>query len=400
MKKLAIIAALALIAGASCTKQEFLTGEANTTSSLITFEVPLVNKTATKAPIDGVTYPTSESFKVWGAYSGNALDFSSIETTSNWLNYIGTSGSTGATTSYRSDAPAAWVPTPAAYWPKAGYLTFQAVSPASFGGVVNWAAHTITSGSYTVNASNQDDILFSEITANKQEADYYASANNPDDDDNSGSHGYNGVDIKFRHALAQIQFLVKKHSQCNTWDATNNTGEKIEVLSITVKNANTTSAGLTVTNGTSFTGTYTVTNGALSVPGDFPFSENGSAYITVPENSASAAQVHFNASASVVGALVLPQTLSDNVTVDVVFRSTIGDGTAAGTNNVVSSTRTISGIKLNTLKKSDDSVVATWEAGKKYIYTLYFKENEIIFDPAVVDFEETLVNAATNIINN
>ena len=403
MKRLAFLAVLALVAGASCTKHEALTDKANATGSPISFEVPLVSKTATKAPIDGVTYPTTESFNVWGIYSGSALAFSSIETAFNWLNYIGTSGSTGATATHRAadvGIPEAWVPAPAAYWPKAGYLTFQAVSPATFGGVVNWAAHTITSGSYTVDATHQDDIMYSEITANKQEADYYGGANKPDDDNNSGNHTYTGVDIKFHHALAQIQFKFKKHASCNTWTPATNTGEKIEVLSITVNNAKATSAGLTVTNSTAFDGTYTVTNGALSGDADYTFSENGGGYVTVPENSQDAAQIHFNAQAGVIGALVLPQTLADDVTVDVVFRSTIGDG-ASGTNNVVSGTRTVSGIKLNTLAKAGPEAVTTWEPAKKYIYTLYFKENEIIFDPAVVDFDTAIqVDANTNVVNN
>ncbi len=401
MKKIYILAAIALVAGVSCTKQ---VPEANNSpDSLIAFS-PITNKNATKAIIQGNLYPTSDNFYVWAVYSGDTdLTFDNVATTSNWTNFMGVSGNTGVLVSYNSNGY--WAPTTPYYWPKAGNLSFKAVSPASMStATYNWATKTLSyASSVTVTGDEtQDDIMFSDVTYNKSEEDYnhsyttptYPYIEKPYDDDNNQSgalaggksnHAYNGVDILFHHTLAQIQFKVKKHSECNV-----GTVETIKVKSIVVSGAKNTGSALSIVENPAQT--YTINWGSLSGNATYSFRSNNAAGVTVPENSAAAASIPLNAtdaSTAEYGAIVMPQTLGDDVLATVTFTSTIGGITAEDSKIV----------KLNTLKKSDNSVVAAWQPNKKYIYTLYFKENEIIFDPAVVDYDTPIdVDHTDNVV--
>lgn len=400
MKKIYILAAIALVAGVSCTKQ--VPADNNSPDSLIAFS-PITNKNATKAIIQGNLYPTSDKFYVWAVYSGDTvLTFDNVATTTNWTDFMGASGGTGILVSYNSNGY--WAPGTPYYWPKAGNLSFKAVSPASMAAAkYDWATRTLSlNTAVTVTGDEtQDDIMFSDVTYNKSEEDYnhsyatptYPYIEKPYDDDNNQSgalgggmsnHAYNGVDILFHHTLAQIQFKVKKHSECNV-----GTVETIKVKSIVVNGAYNTGSGLSIVENPAQT--YTINWGTTSGNATYNFESNVTEGIVVPEASADAVSIPLNktdASTAEYGAIVMPQNLADAVLATVTYTSTIGGITAQDTKVV----------KLNTLKKSDDSTVSAWEPNKKYIYTLYFKENEIIFDPAVVDYETVIVDNTDNVV--
>ena len=360
MKKVLLLAAVAGVALASCTKNEVKVS--NDQGSEISFTSPVLSK-LTKAVIDGHVYPTSEKFNVWAIYSGTEdLSFTDIETSSNWTAFM-----TKVEVGHAGTAPEDyWASTGTKYyWPKAGgKLTFQAVSPSSFDADINWAAHKITAGSYTV---GDDDILFSNITANKQEADYTSGF--PYDDKATPENAtYKGVDINFRHALSLILFEVKKGTKTNP-DAT----EEIVVEKIKVANPFKTGSALTVT-GTDFS-TFTVDWGTASDKETYTF---GSDVIATQSDYTQIGN----------STLVLPQSIANDVKVTVTYHSVI-DGKES---DPASST-----VQVNTLKDSHGNKINAWEWGKKYIYRILFNENELIFDPAVEDWEETVTMADINI---
>lgn len=133
---------------------------------------PVAEK-ATKAIIEGTSYPTAESFKVSAYYEGTDAYFENL------------------TASY-SSANALWETSPGQYWPLEGSLTFHAYSPASAPDVaIDEDGFTATD--YTIQTSAQ---MTTDLC--------YASATVAD----CGAHP-SAVGLTFSHALSQLVFQVK-----------------------------------------------------------------------------------------------------------------------------------------------------------------------------------------------
>lgn len=188
----------------------------------LTFEAPVVGA-ATRAVAGemGASYSIKEDFRVWGWYSPSALIRADATT----------NGSTPNGTAYFSDVKAFhtgsslahtdyWTLTPTYYWPKAGYLSFHALSPASYSGygtvTHTWGTSgnpglTITGFTVQDQPSDQIDLLYSNFIFNRQRSHY--DEGNPyeekDPADDNSQYVYNGVNLSFNHALSSVHFKIK-----------------------------------------------------------------------------------------------------------------------------------------------------------------------------------------------
>ena len=164
----------------------------------------------------GTAYDTNESFVVYAAYSDNS-PFDPASCTDFWDN-------TGLVTGSYDSNHHAWMPHNASapsvvyYWPRAGYLTFQAYSPAGATGITvthDWA--TGFNFDFTVPAAgSQYDLLYSTRVESCRRADYTVTdSNGYDDDPDYPTHIYNGVNLAFNHALSLIEVQVSSSLGAN-----------------------------------------------------------------------------------------------------------------------------------------------------------------------------------------
>lgn len=190
------LAAAALLAQ-GCSKQPV----PESSALPIRFAIPKVDeatKTVTNASMPSI-YNIQETFKVFAAYSTSTFNPSDPES---FINYW---PAEGLTCSY-NDTYNAWVPSAGYYWPLLGYLSFYAYSPA--GGAApdfSWT-NGFTWNNFTVpDAGYQYDLLYTDLIPNKQSSDYTVIDGNAHDDDPDDEYIYNGVNLKFKHALSLIQ---------------------------------------------------------------------------------------------------------------------------------------------------------------------------------------------------
>lgn len=357
MKRFSFFAAIALVALAGCAKQE--SAKRSDAETPISFN-PLSYKVASKADITGTTYATTQDFDVWAVYTGET-DFA----------YNAAGGAafmSGVEQEYKADKNAWGTKTGAYYWPKAGKLSFWAVSPASTSATVNLtaASKTIAKTGWTLTNADPDyakDIMFSDIVANKTNDDY--KGHGVDDTvlaDDTGFGDYQGVNILFHHALSRIEFKAKKGARVNS-------SETLTLTNITITGAKsvgdvTVTAPGVLTEGASYASAFTA--GDANVV----WANQATPLNLTPLTSETDA---LTTDAVVVGSdrLVIPQTTKDVVSFTVTVKSTIGG---------VSATKDYT----YQLGEAHNNV---WKWGKKYIYTIILNEDDIYFDPAVVDWD-------------
>ena len=176
MRKRLLFIAMAAVLTVACVKTE------NDGSNVISFS-PVASK-ATRAIIDGTTYPTGESFVV-SAYVGTAAYFEDL------------------TASYSSTLRL-WETSTSEYWPLGGSLKFIAYSPASAGGLSIDATNGVTVSDYTIQSAEAmtTDLLYATYTV-------------ADCSEHPAS-----VPLTFSHALSQIVFKVKAADYYSTQGST------------------------------------------------------------------------------------------------------------------------------------------------------------------------------------
>jgi len=357
MKKFFFLAAAAIVALAACSKNETDT-TAYEQSKVINFNT-VANK-ATKAPITGTTYSYKlPAFGVFAYYLSSGT----------WS----TSAANSNASAYMTDVEVAWnetkdiwAPSSTYYWPLEGSLTFIAYSPktAATAAFSNAGVLTLTDFTVASTVADQVDLLYSSIAADKTANDaYYVDSTNSKNSETA--EGDKGVNIKFKHALAQVIFKAK------TADEVYAAGMSFKVDNITV-NAASTATSMTVTN-----------------PTDAQLS---SAITTWNEPKTNADFVVSNAA--------FPAT--ENTYLTDAYSDPIGDAllmipvTAfASTDPSVSITYTLyrmsdnldMGSKTVTVKFDNiDDVITSWQAGKKYVYEFTIDLQKIYFNPSITDW--------------
>ena len=345
MKTNQLILAAALVVLAACNKTNVDTNVAKLEGEEIGFNV--VNQKATKANgeiITGTTYGTDNTFQVWG-WKSDAGNFSelSADAASNFMPNLTISWTGG-----RDSRAEAW--RNAAnyyYWPFTGKISFLAVHPSTVApSTTGWDATNkkpqATFADYTIsNANKTVDLMLA---------------------NNEGARRADALPMVFKHALSQIQFRVRTNDDYSA-DVT------FKVNSVTI-------------NKIDLSGDLAYANSDFAWSDNAAQTENWPYYAT----TATVAYAATDAAAALYGDanVMIPQAANadDPATTEVL------EGTTLTINYTMEQTGSAAITGDVTVGAAQE-----WVAGKKYIYTLNFKLNEILFAPEVTDWVD--VNVAT-----
>ncbi|MGM9752526.1 MAG: fimbrillin family protein [Candidatus Cryptobacteroides sp.] len=370
MKKSLFLAALAVVAMASCTKNELKVPSTGTEAE-ITFQPVVANATkATYLTTDNMNTACTE-FAVFAWYAEPAMNESG--STVEYMNNVKVTYNSG-----KDDSTAgigAWVPTNTYYWPKNGTLSFDAYAPlsahsdspsAGTGTFTSVNAEGLQIANYTVaDLDKQYDLLFSERALNKTTS-----------VDDAGSSTYDGVDIAFKHALSAIE--VKANTLENYGTGT------IKLEAITIINAyNKGKFTQGMTNAVA-SGTPAWNNHSNEV--SYVLYQNSGAVGTGAELSQQ--PITSSTTPAISNAILLPQefdhgTNKVSIKVDYSIKNDSGYLKQTKTFDLTSTT----GFEDTGTPAS----LTAWEIGKKYTYTLIFSLEDIYFAPSVTDWKDVTV---------
>lgn len=367
MKKNLLFAALAVVAMASCTKNE-LKVPSTGTDAVISFQPVVAN--ATKA-----TYLTTDNMKTACASFGVFAWYAEP-----------TLAPAGSATAYMdnvivtyapdkddaTDGSGAWKPAENYYWPKNGTLSFDAYAPAAAhaatpgagtGNVTSTADKGLKIENYTVAAlANQYDLLYSTRTKDKKTS---TGGNNAT---------YDGVDIAFKHALSAIEVTAKTDKDYSG---------AIKLTKITIQNAYS-------------KGTFKQNMTDAITEGTAAWYDHGTEESYVLFNHNSGVALNETALTSTVittpisNAILLPQDFShtggNKVSIRVDY--TIKHGTEELAQYYIADLSTITGHE-----GSDPSApLSAWKIGKRYTYNFIFSLEDIYFAPEVEDWSNVTVD--------
>lgn len=364
MKKSLLFAALAVVAMASCTKNE-LKVPSTGSDAVISFQPVVAN--ATKA-----TYLTTANMKdeckkfgVFAWYAEPTLVAGS--TTTAYMDNV--------TVTYDSlkdddtDGSGAWKPSENYYWPKNGTLSFDAYAPASAhattpglgtGKVKSTADKGLKIENYTVaELANQYDLLYSTRTLNKSKS------------TDGTNTTYDGVDIAFHHALSAIEVTAKTKDDYSG---------AIKLTKITILNAqNNGEFNQNMTNAVT-DGTPAWTNNDTEV----------SYVLFSGDHALTTTALTSTTSPAISNAILLPQDFShtggNKVSIRVDYK--IKHGAAELAQYYIADLSTTYGHE-----GSDPSaLLSAWVMGKKYTYNFIFSLDEVYFAPSVTDWTEVTVD--------
>ena len=414
MKKTIILAAIACVALAGCTKNERIVD--NGRDVAIGFS-PISQRTATKAVVYGeqnATYTagTSPNFEKFLAYAAFTEDNTTVPST----NFF---PAAGVECSYQpSGYPSGtdfWAPASIYYWPKAGYLTFHAFSPSvldnGYSATVTNAWPTglsLTSFTAGTDMDKQIDILYSDFNAYQQRSMYNPETGFTYDDktgDDNSQWAHNGVNLTFRHAMSAVQFRVVTDQDYTAGTQKHYfTVTKIEVLNVNnTGEFHENRTAVDNTYGTAAAGSVTKNkdNGLATSPYWAPTATatvtytpfTGTQLVSDKLTADAATDKQFGTYGKLM--LPMPQLLGghgasadQDVIVKVTYTYKYNDGTD---HEYPGLTTQISLAGQKALKyggATDDYTVNQWLINHKYLYTLVFKLDPIIFDPKVEAFVE------------
>lgn len=348
MKKTVFIAALAVVAMASCTKNEI---SQSTRTKEITFTTPVLALHTKNTEIEGTTYPTGTSFNVYAWYNTEA-PFNAVTATPYMTDVQVIYNSTDFDASTGSGA---WVPSPKKYyWPKQGVLSFDAYSPNGLSGSVSATAAagiTVTNHVVSTTLASQQDFLYATRALNKNTS--YSDENNT----------YDGVDIAFKHALAVVKFTAKTNAENS-----GTTTVKIKNIEIqSIKNQ----------------GTFNQNENAS--PAAWSAHDGAATYVALTSaDFASSLLLSDNAVDAGSTVIVLPQDLTagtQKLHIDYYLKT--------NAENAVEISQTADLYFHHASALADQN---EWEMGKRYTYNIVIGLDEIYFAPSVTGWETVNVN--------
>lgn len=325
MKKFFFIAAMVSAALISCTKNE------PAPSMEAQQEITFMTAPLTKATI--TEFGAANRFRTWAFH--DQTDWNASSATAQL--YLG--GDAGLEIQkiggvWKND-------TQSYYWPKTGKLTFYSYSLNTTGTFLTDATVACTNAGITVTGydiqKNLDvDFLVADQAANKEA--------------NVNTYYTDGVPTLFRHRLSNIIFKVQT--------ADDYAGKTFVLESITLnKVAN-------IANYTQVAGTPANDTWAHTSTTDILFSDDASSFSKTNVLTPAAKQSYY-----------IPDTFAeDNETVTIVYNVTTNNGSGTSTERV-------------TVTKSLKEIFGSWDKGNKYTCTITVSLNEILWDPAVVEWE-------------
>lgn len=351
MKKTLVFAALASVALVGCTKNVEV---ANNDLNEITFETPVLAPATKADEITGTTFPETADFAVFAWYSASKLSGSDVNAGSLYMNDVTVTYNPSVDDNI-TDGSGAWKPGTVYFWPKNGFLAFDAYSPSSVSATCD-ATNGIafTNFEASTDYDSQIDLLYSTRVINKQ-----SSVENTNDK-------YDGVNIPFNHALSVIRVYVKA--------ATPTDASLIKVKSIKVKNIK--------NKGDFASAAWTPKGDAVDVVLGEATTATASTPITTAE-----AQYGNNR-------IVLPQDF-DGSTAEIEIKYYIlGQNGEEALEQVAHFA--LSG--QTAVKPGSDPVDShdhEWKMGKRYNYHITFGLNEIYFAPSITDWVDYDVTVPT-----
>lgn len=286
----------------------------------------------TKAIITGGTFTENLKFKVWGYYTQKG-DFSDVaaDAAPNFMK--------GVEISYLADEAKWRNATNHYYWPNQGKVGFYAFYPETTVPAFTWNTGA-TIADYAISPNTQEtDLMYAYNVGPEQAA----------------------LPMVFNHALSQIEFRYQTNDTYA--DAT------VKINSITFKNVD-------------LTADFNQNN-SLATPtaGWSKNTDQTSDYSYYAQTSEAAVETVQGSQAATYGAplLFIPQTAA---TADVVFTvSMLNTDDIEYTFNIALNPAT-----------ANNAAATEWQMGKKYIYTLNFKLDEINFAPSINDWVEVQVS--------
>lgn len=350
MKKTLVFAALASVALVGCTKNVEV---ANNDLNEITFETPVLAPATKADEYKGTTFPTSADFAVFAWYSATKITETeaagSLYMKDVTVNYDSTKDDT-------TTGAGAWKPASVYFWPKNGFLAFDAYSPSSVSATCD-ATNGIAFSDFVASTSyaNQIDLLYSTRVINKQ-----SSVENTNDT-------YDGVNIPFNHALSVIRVYVKA--------ATPTDAKLIKVKSVTFKN---------IKNKGDFSqAAWTPQEDVV----DLVIGEAADTTSSFAISSTTEKQYGHNH-------IVLPQVFTGDSAVLEIKYYILSQGDVKPLEQVAHFA--LSG--QTAVKPGSDPVDShdhEWKMGKRYNYHITFGLNEIYFAPSITDWVDYDVTVPT-----
>lgn len=366
-KNLIILSAMVAAALASCSTEVTPAAEElgqeigfNAVAQKATKAVDYTTETGTDTDIlNSSVFGSNRTFSTWGFYDEDATSASTIDlaasTASNFMNGIKIEYTGG-----KDSRALAWRNAEAYYyWPAVGAIGFYALAPS---------------------AVQPTSINFGKLTVNN-----YAIADNDNTRTTDLMYGYaagmnRGTDLPltFNHALSQIVFNIKTDDDY--------TGDcEFKVNSIKMNN-------LVVKGDFSYFPTFPKTVGSNQKVAEWTnnatLSETAFNYYTTPAGEGIAVKTAAKYGKETV---MVPQNLSGATSKEasITINFTLSQGGKTNGNWNQSTTADVT-VKINALTGKDSSNNAVsasiWEMGKKYVYTLNFKLNEITFAPEATDW--------------
>lgn len=350
MKKTLVFAALASVALVGCTKNVEV---ANNDLNEITFETPVLAPATKADEFKGTTFPETADFAVFAWYNASELTGTNVDAGSLYMkdvtvNYDSTKDDT-------TTGKGAWKPASVYFWPKNGFLAFDAYSPSSVSATCD-ATTGIAFSDFVASTSYDDqiDLLYSNRVINKQSS---VEHNN---------NTYDGVNIPFNHALSVVRVFVKASTATDA--------NLIKVKSVKVKN---------IMNKGDFASAAWTPKGAAV---DVVLGEATTATASTPITTAEAQYGN--------NRIVLPQDFYGSTAEIEIKYYILGQNGEEALEQVAHFA--LSG--QTAVKPGSDPVDShdhEWKMGKRYNYHITFGLNEIYFAPSITDWEDYQVNVPT-----
>ena len=345
MKKTLVFAALASVALVGCTKNVEV---ANNDLNEITFETPVLAPATKADEITGTTFPKNVDFAVFAWYNATELSGTDVAAGSLYMkdvtvNYDSTKDDT-------TDGKGAWKPASVYFWPKNGFLAFDAYSPSSVSATCD-ATNGIAFSDFVASTSYDDqiDLLYSNRVINKQ-----SSVEHNNDT-------YDGVNIPFNHALSVVRVFVKA--------STDTDANLIKVKSVKFMN---------IKNKGDFS------QAAWTPEEDIVDLVIGDAADSTSSFDISTAEKQYGKNH-----IVLPQNFTGDSAVLEIRYYILGQGGVEPLEQVAT-------LKLASQSaEGAENHTGSWLMGKRYNYHITFGLNEIYFAPSITDWEDYQVNVPT-----
>ena len=346
MKKTLVFAALASVALVGCTKNVEV---ANNDLNEITFETPVLAPATKTDEITGTTFPTSVDFAVFAWYNASELTGTNVAAGSLYMNDV--TVSYDSTKDDTTTGAGAWKPASVYFWPKNGFLAFDAYSPSSVAATCD-ATTGIAFSDFVAPISYDDqiDLLYSTRVINKQ-----SSVENTNDK-------YDGVNIPFNHALSVVRVFVKA--------STDTDANLIKVKSVKFMN--------------------------IKNQGDFsqakwtPEGDDVNLVIGEAANATSSTAISTAEEQYGNNHIVLPQKFTGDSAVLEIRYYILGQGDVEPLEQVATLN-----LASQSAAKGTETHTGSWLMGKRYNYHITFGLNEIYFAPSITDWVDYDVTVPT-----